>query len=758
MAAEKRKPKTPKRPRSTEEDAAKDPQKRRGGEKRKSLEQRNRSDKKKRQKKGSAGSNANADFAATSAPKVEVDILKIRFLKWEISSISCMAVSPDGNFVVTARRSGCIELRQKQSNWQTTFILRWNVSDETAAVSALAFDSSGDYLLVGRFNGHLDVYSVSPEGLAHHVRVEPGGGSVLSMASRPFGPFEVAVGCEDGRVRFLRVDDEFTNLNVPKKKENQLPRDANHYSVLRGTRSDGLCLSLDWKSNGPDDAGIIVCGDSLSGLRWINGSTKEVVGRSHAPTLNLDRQIWTTQIVANGSQVVCGDSRGMVSVWCSKTYTKIEENQIEGMAGDIWCAGVVQNSDGTETVLLGCAGGTVASMTSLVSANGSVSWMPCRGRIVHSHDVRNIGVLGNNGFVTSSLDSRLCFFANTDVKLKSSGMFVLPYQGAAGQNPIQILREPSLIVNRKQFEVDLWSTENGSVKDPTLALRIKRPDVLGGFVSCGVSGDASMVAMSNVEGFAIYDLEKANVESDTDSPLFAKVTPRAIDSAVNKSFKGAEQLSVLKDVILGISRNLQSLLILIGDKLLTISKKEIRSKALFLTHVTCNPQSGSIVLVDSRGCIFLANINGVEQDGFQHIASLGQDKGVSCIECSRSGQTLVVALLDATLAVIPLTKENPSIGITQPFPSVPNTLSFSVSENSVLASGRDFCYVVSWKSSRRGGSRITKLKKDVRNIVWNSSVLTSGIVSPSVICVIQRNWETEFNQLPSVLPRKIYGF
>ena len=686
----------------------------------------------------------------------KVDVLKLWFLKWEISSISTIAVSPNGRFMVVARKSGCLELRPKCFDWETTFIVRWNVSNETSAVSALAFDNTSNYLVVGRLNGHLDIYSVSDQGMAHHVRVEPGGGSVFSLATRPYGDFEVAVGSEDGRVRFVRVDEEFATLNTRKEQDNQLPTDMNHYLVHRGPRSDGMCLSLDWKSNGPEDAGSIVCGDSVAGLRWISGSTKEIVGRSHAPIQGSKCQIWTVQIVANGTQVVCGDSRGMVTVWCCRTFTKVEENQIEGMAGDIWSSAVIEESSGVETVLLGCAGGTVASITSLVSANGSVSWMPRRATTIHSHDVRSICVIPKECFITGSYDTRLCIITGPTTD-QANLNYILPYHGAAGQNPTQVIREASLIVSMKQSEIDFWSPSVSAREDPFLALRIKRPDSVGSTVSLAAANDASSIAVSNVEGFSIYDLTKSSVVPGKNSPLFSKVVLREIASSVEKSFKGANQLSILKGSVIGIPRDMQSLLILTGDKLQCISREEIGSKALFLTKLLCNPESGSIVVADSLGDIFLADIDQLEEKGFRYVASVGPEKRIACMECSSNGQTLGLSLTDRTIAVIPLKEEKPSIGITKPFQSLIKSMSFSSKENSVLLSGSRFCCVARWRGNQRTGGHVSDLHVQTTSLLRKTVILASGILSPSLLCIIERKFDTEFSRLPAVVPRRTYG-
>eukprot|EP00171_Calliarthron_tuberculosum_P011717 IDg11717t1 len=115
------------------------------------------------------------------------------------------------------------------------------------------------------------------------MRLLPCGGAIMALAMHPSDKFEVAVGSEDGCVRFVSIDPQFTELN-PRLGLLRLPSDPSHYSVTRSNRSDGMCLSLAWKPYQESADGIVVCGDSTGRLRWLAGSSKKVMGQGTMPS------------------------------------------------------------------------------------------------------------------------------------------------------------------------------------------------------------------------------------------------------------------------------------------------------------------------------------------------------------------------------------------------------------------------------------------------------------------------------------------
>lgn len=683
------------------------------------------------------------------------------FVQWEISSITAMAASPDGNLIVTARKSGCIELRRRHMSWASSFLLHWDASDETAAVSVLAFDKSGEFLLLGRFNGSFEIYTVNDEGVVHFITLEPGGGAILSLATHPSDKFEVAIGCEDGCVRFLSVDSQFNELNS--RGILILPTNPSHYSVTRSSRSDGMCLSLSWKPYRESAEGIIVCGDSTGQLRWIAGASKEVVGRGAIPSREgKECKIWTVQIVASGRQVLCGDSRGMVSTWCSSTFTKIEENQIEGMAGDIWTSAVEgPDANETEKLVFGCAGGSVGSLTSMVSSDGSILWTPVRGRAVHPHDVKHIASLGSLGFVTASTDTRLCVFDEWTCDVNKFGKYVYPYHGAAGQNPIQHVTEQDLLVSKMNDSIECWQLPGLHVDKPTLALRLKLPEQRGNLRACAVSNDASQIAVSSEDKFSLYRASRRKTEDRRKVVLFAKIDRVRLSSETENAFAGAEDICFMGSSTIAISKGRKQLLIYDGSRLRIIPKRAIGTSALFLTHIACCSSSMTVSVSDSLGGIFSATISDTskrvraQRKLFRNHASFGAEKAVSCMQFSKSGKTLVAALSDCSLAVVSF-KKGGGVGLTKPFPSLPTSLGALSNESTAVVSGPGFSYFTTWIGMRCGPT-ISKLKKSTDCIIRRNSVLTSGVISKSRVVIVQRNWQTEFAQLPRVLPKKLYG-
>jgi len=645
-----------------------------------------------------------------------------------------MAISPSGNLLVTYKACGDLELRLKRFNWTTTFTIPSNTADESAAISSLCFDNSGRYVFAGRFNGFLDVYSVSEQGMTFFVRIEPGGGSIISLAANPSGKFEIAVGSEDGGVRFITMDEDYKQVNLRNEFDYSLPSDPAHYAIQRGSTSDALCLSLCWKPISGDPNGLLVSGDSEGGLKWFNGTTKKVIGRGSVPTVGTHCRVWTIQIVANGQQVICGDSRGRVTLWCSKTFTKLEENQIEGMTGDIWCSAVFLAPDKTENIILGCAGGTIGSMASLVSENGPVTWMPCRGQVVHSHDVKSIVIIPGEGFISASTDSRFCVVEGGLIPAKSKRTYLLPYHAGIAQNPTQFFENPAILVSRSENQVDFWNPKSGPSGIPSLGLKINTKPEFGRTISCAVSKDRSLVAVSNVEKFSVFRITVAPSDDDKESLNFTDIAPQAIPLDIEKQFFGAEHMCFLANSICAISQDRQSLLFLSGSKLIRVPIGK-------LAMVFKKPEK--------------------RKSFFRKITTVDADKSVSCLRFSENGRFLALGLHNGSLAVITsLYEKKCKIGATKPFKKGINCLSF-LSDNRILVSTADTCFIFAWNSKalEPRGDFSPNMGKNNKVIVkkQNTTILASGFFSAEWCCVIERRWETEFGQLPTLIPRKMYG-
>lgn len=695
-----------------------------------------------------------------------VEVSKIQFMKWQISPITLAASSPDGEFMVVVRNCGNLELRQKNVGWSSTFVVRWNVHEETSAYSAIAFDSSGKYLVTGRLNGMLDIYSVSCQGIGHIVSVDSGGGAIFAVATRPNGPFEVAVGCEDGRVRFLSIDEQFLENGPLETEAPILSHDPAHFIIDRGLRMAGMCLSLSWKSS-DTEAGLVVCGDSNGGLRWIKGDTKEVIGRGKIPSLEAERRIWTVEIVAQGRHVVCGDSHGNISTWCSKSFTKLEENRIEMLTGDIWTSTVIEEPNGVEHVMLGCASGTVGCLTSLISDNGNVSWIPKRGRVVHSHDVKSMGALSGVGFFTASSDSRLCIFDHPFPNVEKHGTFVFPHQGADQPAPYQFLPELNLAVVRDGYELHLWRLGSKSTELPLFLFRLKRPVEFGRILSHAMSLDGTMLAASSSASFAMYKLGfDRSMEKDNPTEL-QDVEQVAVPLRTENAMAGAEQLCSFGDAFLGLSTDRQT--IVCSDGTCT-TKENLGSKAAFITGIVPSAVTKCVAVSDSLGSVFVGKHCG-SKFSFRQLFSLGEEKGVACMKFSRTGRTLAASLWNSSVCVISLAEEKPRIGLTKPFPSLPTSISFAPSEKCLLVSGARFSYLTSYGKIRAPapGNVYTPLPKAI-DVIYSAkpvvfeervyprqTILASTMSYSGRIHLIMRTWESELNQLPKALTRKIYG-
>jgi WD40 repeat protein len=450
-----------------------------------------------------------------------LSIHKCAFIPVPAAGITALASSPDGSLAALARSGGSLELLSSLgptgSRWTLCSALAAPpLSASPADISSLAFQSlPHTSLWVARMDGTVALLPISQDGLPpvsdSASALSLGGGAVWALAPNPTDPNTVAAACDDGSVRIVEEDPEGGGLAV----------------VRVCGKTDARVLCVDWSRR----AGI-VCGDSAGGVRWVNPATGRVIGRG----VLRGRRVWDLCFAKAGKEVVCGDSRGRVSVWDSATCTVSEELLVDGMNGDVLSVVSSLSVDAGETVLLGSASGAVGGIMAAPNAQPGDPWAPLRARRLHTHDVRALTLLGsttgtdsrNRGhhlradagpsFLSGGLDATMCAFHLSTLLKDSQPSRVRPLDacgGPAAQPAVQFVARQAALVARYSDHVDVWRLFPRD-RSPALLFRISVAASLGPTIcAVAVSSSIRLVAISSASSARIYSI----VPADKKKPL-----------------------------------------------------------------------------------------------------------------------------------------------------------------------------------------------------------------------------------------------
>jgi WD40 repeat protein len=435
----------------------------------------------------------------------EVHVHKCGFVEWTVHGVTALASAPSGKVFAVARSGGRLELRVDELSWECSSLIG-NGSEGEVSSLAFCLDS---YLWVGRMNGLLQLYQVCQNGLRIACTIHIGGGAVWGLCVSPEDSDSLAVACDDGFVRIVQVDRERYG------HDEAMPRDELAYIVRSCEKTAKRILCLDWCGD------VVVCGDAGGGLRWLNATTGRVVGRG----VLRKAKIWCASFAKNGREVVCGDSRGRVSVWDCTTFTISEEMRIEGMDGDIWSVAGEKNivDNRSEVVLLGSASGAIGGLMAAPGARPGDPWAPLRGRKMHTHDIRALvrhnaprcdspsELVRTQRFIAGSLDATISEFGLGALLKDARIKRMRPFAGPGVQPAVQFDGRTGSVLARHQNRVDLWSIS--AERPPLLTIRLGLPSLAGEIRSCTASSNQRVIAVASADVARIFLLDRAHQDS-----------------------------------------------------------------------------------------------------------------------------------------------------------------------------------------------------------------------------------------------------
>lgn len=699
--------------------------------------------------------------APQSSEECPLTIHETSFIVPHVTGICAVATPLSGNVVAAARSDGSIELRDISLQWATTARVFPDSIGAKGVVKSMAFTPCGAYLLAARLDGRLCIYQCTSQGLLPHVTLHPGDGALwnVTCAEPKKGVFFLfAVACDDGCVRFIRPDPNLTDVS----KDQELPTDPAHYLISSSEISNGRALSLAWAPSAltSDDARVIACGDSKGTVRWINSDSGKCVGRGKIPSLQqIHIMIWTMQFIRNGQFLLCGDDRGMITIWSTATNTLVDELRVEGLVGTLWCSTVVSRDKASEIVLFGSACGTAGGVRTGISFDGR--WPLLRAFECHKHDIRGMACLSSGEFITGSRDSRIGLIRREDLHSKLGcveAKMIYEEDGVLRQPSVQVIRKHRLLLHRSAHSVDLWSSEYESVK---LLLRMSLKSVRSDLIACALSDDASLLVVSAPGVFKLYHIWDNGGGKPLTSPSFGKVDLLEVDCKVEDLLHGCVDVIFCKDTLIALSRcrtKIISFNVPVGE--LSV----IPSSVMGCTaKILCSLASGSDVIAvsDSRGSVHIGTIsrecNGETNWSWSSLRKDEGEKAICAMGLSANGEKLAFCTVDGNVFVSDLKDEVNVISNIGTFPSVANALSISENSQSLLLSGSGHCRIMACDVSgavkkRRRGEDYSHSKG--LSLRVKKSILCTGILGPGEIVFIRRNWNTIEESLPSVVPRK----
>ncbi|KAJ3919467.1 WD40 repeat-like protein [Lentinula edodes] len=220
------------------------------------------------------------------------------------------------------------------------------------------------------------------------------GGTIWSVAANPAGTM-LALGCEDGTIRFISVaDDTLTHSKRLDRVKGRI------LSVAWGPPIPKESTSEDEDENDDDDDEWIdswlVAGCSDSSLRKWDASTGRMLDKMGTDKIRGERTlVWTVATLGDGT-IISGDSLGMVKFWDSRTCTQLQSFSSHG--ADVLCLtvgpdGLAAYSSGVDQKLVQYS----RVKTSQGSENSSevrskMRWMQTSSRRMHAHDVRSLAI------------------------------------------------------------------------------------------------------------------------------------------------------------------------------------------------------------------------------------------------------------------------------------------------------------------------------------------------------------------------------
>ncbi|KAL0583497.1 hypothetical protein ABG067_006615 [Albugo candida] len=433
---------------------------------------------------------AEADRELSQVASEKTFVHRCRFVDWVPESIDAMTCNFDGNKLAVARSDGTIEVWQMHSDtkWEIDSII---AGSKDCQITSMWWSTQHQRrLFVTSLNGTLWEVDVS---LLLRKRIVDSNGGPIWCSGFNETKQQLAIGCEDGRVRLFSIADD----------------DLHFYEGFVSTSKRIVSLSWHIEKNliytGSED-GII--------YRW-NATTGRNESRITLDTVANNHSVVWSLLVLQDDTLVSGDSFGNLCFWDGETGTLLQK--FTHLTADI----LTLCTDSKNSVLYASGvDAQVAEYRSVTDASDKCladrrSWKYSYSNRAHSHDVRalaiapiksadekHFGRLFSGGLDTQLISYRInTFHTHRPWKMPS-----MPYRGT-----FALSSEKRILLMQKARSLDLWqlsatasAPEVGALQE-TLALQL---NISGNSnVTCSsISSDGQYIACATVDDIKLFRL------------------------------------------------------------------------------------------------------------------------------------------------------------------------------------------------------------------------------------------------------------
>ncbi|EGZ10257.1 hypothetical protein PHYSODRAFT_247101 [Phytophthora sojae] len=421
---------------------------------------------------------AAADDDSTKA-NTTLQVHRCRFVDWMPAAIHALSFSPGGDRLAVARANGDVEIWRVGSKWHLQFVVAGSAQ---AQVSALCWAPESERLFAASLDGTL--WELDLTRLCKKHVTDSNGGPVWSMVLDAETQ-QLAVGCEDGRIRLFSFAD-----------------DQLHFSKAFLT-TGGRVVSLAWHSK----AGKIFSGSEAGIIHCWNAATGRNESRITLETLAKQKAVvWALQVL-DDLTLVSGDSTGSLCFWNAPTGTLLQK--FSHLTADILAICVSQNND---KLFASGVDNQVVEFRRSVAESGNSTWAYSYSHRGHSHDVRALALSAgtNSVLVSGGIDTQLVWYRGNSFNVSRPAKIAsMPYPRS-----IALANEERVLMVQKPTSLDLWrlatqSSATGAVtKKHKLLLELNVGKALN--LSCSaLAPSAAFVACSNSQELKLFELNMA---------------------------------------------------------------------------------------------------------------------------------------------------------------------------------------------------------------------------------------------------------
>ncbi|KAF0691925.1 Aste57867_16921 [Aphanomyces stellatus] len=443
---------------------------------------------------------------------------RCRFLKYEPSTITSMGFNAAGDMLAVARQNGDVELWNSSLKY---FHLHAVVAGRsTAVISSVLWTSTGR-LFAASLDGTVSEVNLDTLRFMHTTHAN--GGPVWCMQYKVAAQ-QLAVGCEDGRIRlFSIIDDEPLQF----------------HKALGGTGR--RVVSLAWHASSDalfsgNDEGVIYHWNVQSG-RNESRMTLERFAKQ-APAV-----VWSL-LVLDDLTVISGDSNGNVHTWDGASGTLMQT--FAQLTADVLTMAV----DASESLLF--ASGIDNQVIQLRKGKGTNQWAYAYSHRAHTHDVRALALSADEAaplLVSGGVDTHLAWYNAAKFNAlrpnKASPIPERPFVSLAADARKVLVQHPN--------SLEVWSLA-ATDGHPTMVAQLKltgeanivasaiSPD--GQFVACST---ATLLKVFHVAGKSIKKLPLASsVAAPAYSMVFTADSARLVTGDVTLRLIDMASLSLVK--------------------------------------------------------------------------------------------------------------------------------------------------------------------------------------------------------------------